>query len=79
MSKYQVGDVVLVRSDLNLQDTYFCETGEGWDNAMSEMLKFRGKAVTISKVDSDGYNIEEELGFIKWNWTDEMFSGRVNI
>lgn len=64
--KYQVGDKVLVRSDLEEDKTY------GNEIVMSDMLSFRGKIVTIKHIDhSDYYQIEEDPD--QWYWTDEMF------
>ena len=67
--KYQVGDKVLVRSDLEEDKIY----GDGV--VMSDMLFFRGKIVTIEHVDhSCCYRIKEDPD--QWHWTDEMFVGK---
>lgn len=64
--KYQVGDKVLVRSDLEEGKKY------GDEVVMSDMLFFRGKIVTIEHVYHPyGYRIKEDPD--QWHWTDEMF------
>ena len=64
--KYQVGDKVLVRSDLEEGKKY------GDEVIISDMLFFRGKIVTIEHVDHPcGYRIKEDPD--QWHWTDEMF------
>jgi len=72
MSKFKVGDKVMVRSDLNENDRYYNENKETWDDCVSEMIDLRGKTVTIKEVGTTGkYGICEE----GYSWTDDMFSG----
>ena len=63
--KYKVGDVVKVRSDLDVNKRYkrFYVT--------INMIEFKGKLVRIAKVLNDCYNIYEDLK--RWSWSDEMF------
>jgi len=69
--KYEVGDMVKVRSDLELDRRYYNETGEH-DSFVDSMAAFRGKNVVIEKITGSGkYNIAGDL----MNWTDEMFEG----
>lgn len=63
--KYKVGDKVRVRRDLEDGETY-----GGWD-ALEDMVKMRGEIVTIRRVRSSAYELEEK-GLM---WTDEMFEG----
>ena len=66
--KYQVGDKVLVRPDLEENKVY------GNKVVISDMLYFKGKIVTIEHVDyPNHYRIKEDPD--QWHWTDEMFSG----
>lgn len=65
--KYKVGDKVRVRRDLEDGETY-----GGWD-ALEDMVKMRGEIVTIRRVRSSAYELEEK-GLM---WTDEMFEGLV--
>ena len=68
--KYKVGDKVLVREDLAADNWY------GNEIVVSGMTCLKGKIVTINKVQYDKYEIEEDDKI--WNWTDEMFSGKVS-
>jgi hypothetical protein len=65
--KYEVGDKVKVRSDL--------QHGQAYDGCLvtKEMEQLSGKTVTISYYsdNSDRYDIKESY----WKWTDEMFEG----
>ncbi len=63
--KYKVGDVVKVRSDLDVNKRYkrFYVT--------TNMIEFKGKFVRIERVFDNYYNIYEDLN--KWSWNDEMF------
>ena len=65
--KYKVGDKVRVRRDLEENKTY-----GGW-GALEDMVKMRGEIVTIRRVRSSAYELEEK-GLM---WTDEMFEGLV--
>ena len=68
--KYKVGDKVRVREDLAADNWY------GNEIVVSGMTCLKGKIVTISKVLYDKYEIEEDNKI--WNWTDDMFSGKVS-
>lgn len=70
ITKYNIGDKVIVREDLISGERY------GNDVFTSTMVSFKGKVVTISKVIGFKYEIEEDDK--TWNWTDEMFSGKVS-
>ena len=70
VTKYKIGDKVIVREDLIAGENY------GKDVFTSAMVSFKGKVVTISKVIGFKYEIEEDDK--TWNWTDEMFSGKVS-
>ena len=63
--KYKVGDKVRVRKDLNLASIY------GKCLAVSDMLGYRGKVVTIAAVLHDSYKVEEDCE--TRYWADEMF------
>ena len=72
--KSKIGDKVRVRDDLRLGEVCKMENGTDYDSVVPEMLKFKGKEVTISAYnDINKYQISEDRG--SWNWTDEMFSG----
>ena len=70
VTRYKIGDKVIVREDLISGERY------GKDVFTSTMVSFKGKVVTISKVIGFKYEIEEDDK--TWNWTDEMFSGKVS-
>lgn len=64
--KYKVGDKVRVKNDLFVNEQY----GNGvWFR--NDMARYEGQVVTISKVEDDFYNIEEDK--CRWCWIDEMF------
>lgn len=63
--KYKVGDKVRVRSDLEGNKGY-----GGWYTSEG-MVKMRGEIVTIRRVRSSAYELEEN----NLMWTDEMFEG----
>ena len=84
--RFKVGDKVRVRKLEDLVKEYpetpfGLRVGEvGSDGILREMemtedmLRFCGKIVTISKVSSHYYNIEEDEAY--WSWTDEMLENQ---
>lgn len=69
MAFFHPGDVVTVRSDLERYKQYAMDDDRCiLDSAVSEMLKLRGRCVTIRDC-TYKYSIYET----DWNWTDEMF------
>ena len=68
--KYKIGDKVLVREDLVVDQWY------GKDIFINEMVPLKGKIVTISKIAGEKYEVIEDCDRC-W-WTDEMFSGKVS-
>ena len=62
--KYKVGDKVRVREDLAADNWY------GNEIVVPGMTCLKGKIVTISKVQYDKYEIEDDNKI--WWWTDEM-------
>jgi hypothetical protein len=68
--KYKVGDKVKVRKDLIENKLY------GSQYFVDAMKKFKGKIVTIDKVnkDANNYFIKEDIkyGYIHYNYTEEM-------
>lgn len=67
--KYGVGSRVRVRKDIE-RKYYLMEDGITEDCVVKDMLKFRGKVVTISYADGK-YKIKEDGGDF-W-WVDGMF------
>lgn len=71
MFKFKVGDKVRVRRDLCEEKIYHREEDSKMCIvAVSDMIKFAGKIVTIDKILGDKYCIKE-CGY--HYWTDEMF------
>lgn len=74
MSKYNVGDVVTVRSDLIVGHRYGGYDGSGYDGFVADMRCMLGCLATIDRVIFDGEGkykyLIKECGY---NWTDEMF------
>lgn len=76
--RYKVGDKVIVRKDLVVEDWYGIDLDGVKCLFVSEMDFLKGETVTITYVDIGilgdiRYNIEEDGG--KWWWTDDMFVG----
>ena len=67
--KYKVGDEVTVRSDLSYHGDY-----EGW-GINNDMVKLKGKVVTISSVHYEGIKPYYKLVECRYGWTDGMFEG----
>lgn len=72
MAKYNVGDKVVVRDDLENNTSY------GLDSFVSVMESHKGKVVTIDEIVTSTelgskYHIVEDRG--SCNWTDQMFVG----
>ena len=67
MSKYQVGDVVRVRSGFTHCDATY----------VGDMKKYYGQDVTISFVSSSGlrYHIAEDP--CRWWWSDDCFEDSI--
>lgn len=76
MSKYNVGDKVLVRSDLVGGGRYFMEGDSENGNVVTfGMLELCGMVVTIEGLSGSGqYFIKEST----YKWTDGMFAGKVD-
>ena len=73
MYKYQPGDKVVLRLDLNKHDTYCMENDPAEYNSVTdEMMQHAGSTVTIRSIEYGQYTIEEMFGVL---WTDEMFVG----
>lgn len=73
MLKYKDGDQVRVRHDLKRHHPYAMDPPRSYvcHDALSEMVKFAGKVVTISRTTRVQYRIKEDGE--KWLWTDGMF------
>lgn len=73
---YQVGDMVLIRKDLQVGKKYPMFTGEGKDvifnSAMSRENTRVGKIKRYER--GYGYKLEESVGY---TWTDEMLEGKI--
>ena len=75
--KYKVGDIIRVKSDLEVGVYYPNECG-GSERVVSEMKYFTGKISRISEIVGVYYVLEEDIR--KWFWTDGMFDENfVNI
>lgn len=75
MPKYNKGDKVLVRPDLQRKHYSMEDDSENQNVATDEMLEFCGKIVTIFDFSGSGqYYIAEG----RYKWTDEMFVGKVD-
>lgn len=75
VTQFQPGDIVRIRSDLVIGDTYFMNDGETSDAFVKSMYDYRGKDLVISSITSYGkYHLQTlNGGAVYCNWTDEMF------
>ena len=73
MALYKPGDRVVVRDDLIIDAYYAMFDSEETMVVIDEMLPFRGKEVTIAKVNDGFYFIKEDDHLCYWS--DDMFSG----
>ena len=73
MPKYKVGDKVKVKDNLAHRSGYCMAGGHHSNSVVPEMLRLRGKTVTIKEAEDAGYHIGEDNG--AWCWTDDMFCG----
>lgn len=71
--KYQDGDKVRVRTDLEFKLYYMADRSSS-NTFFDDMAKWAGKVVTVSHRGKQ-YRIVEDSG--AWGWVDEMFSGLV--
>lgn len=73
--RYQPGDRVIVRSDLQVRKRYCMDDDfDNWMYANEDMRQYSGEVVTIAGphvCDRNVYAVEES----PWKWTDEMFDG----
>lgn len=69
--RYQVGDRVVVRHDLEESKRYYMNDSESCDVATREMVELAGQTVTISEIPHGKYYIKG----CRWYWTDDMFEG----
>ena len=75
---YDIGDAVVVKSDLRTNVDYYMKSGPDktlYNNVTPGMQKFGGKVVHILDHVGNQYLIEEDEH--SWWWTDAMFEGEV--
>lgn len=67
MNKYKIGDKILIKKHLSLDNNLYGECG-----IEEEMLIWEDKVLTIRNIDKDGdYLVEENM----WTWHDDMIEG----
>ena len=69
-SRYKVGDVVIVRSDLDASSYY-----DGVSVTYGMMNSMRGRKVTIESIENHTYRIREYPCY----WNDEMFEDVIAV
>ena len=75
---YKVGDVVVVRNDLQRGIGYsMLPEEEGYNVATQEMVALAGMELPIANIVRGQYILGTNDGF-DFLWTDEMFSGLAN-
>lgn len=73
--KYEIGDKVKIRDDLNDTEEYWMESGTSSNHANDDMVRLKSKIRTIVDIDGGQY----KLAGNDWHWTDEMFEGKITI
>ena len=71
---YNIGDIVYVRNDLRMNQTYISEDDLYEEIVVPDMMKFVGKRAIIDGIDEDCKKY-----FIKgcyWRWVSSMFEDR---
>ena len=71
---YDIGDTVVVKSDLRTDIDYYMKSGPRATmcNSVTEKMKrYAGKVVHVADYINGQYLIEEDD--YKWVWTDDMF------
>lgn len=76
MTKYQVGDKVVVKTGLKPDwfTEYFMDGDTECENGVffvEEMAHLAGQVVTIASIDEGQYSIDEDDG--EYTWVDEFF------
>lgn len=83
-TKYHVGDVVIVRQDLDLKKRYWMRSGvkenAPWRNAVSDvvtedMIKLCGQTIEIEEIVDTIYG--KKYRARGRNWTDDMFYDQI--
>lgn len=69
--RYQIGDRVVVRHDIEEGATYKMYDGSEWNSVTEDMAARAGQTVVIRAYYSGQYVIEGA----EWCWTDDMFEG----
>ena len=73
-TQYNVGDKVVVRHDLTSDTDYYMKNSKTThDIAVEEMIENCGCVLEIERKTDEGYAMRH----VGWNWTDEMFLGKV--
>lgn len=71
--RYQIGDMVMIRSDLARGKRYYMDDRSESNTVSPEMIAIGGTAHEITGIISGQYRIADDNG--NWFWTDEMFDG----
>lgn len=74
--RYQIGDKVKIRDDLEEGEYYYDENDVYSDSVNETMVGFCGYVAVITGYSStNGYRLD--IDGSEWNWMDEMFIGRL--
>lgn len=71
--KYQVGDMVVIRSDLDENRRYYMDDRSESNTVTHKMVAIGGTVHEITDIYGGQYRIADDNG--SWLWTDEMFDG----
>lgn len=72
MPKYNIGDIVMIRPDIEVGKRYYSDVDTESADFIDEMLRYRGERLVISDiVFGSYYEIQNDKG--AFSWVDEMF------
>lgn len=71
--KYQIGDMVVIRSDLEENEIYYMDDRSASNTVNYKMIAIGGTVHEITGTYYGQYRIADDNG--NWFWTDEMFDG----
>jgi hypothetical protein len=73
MRKFEIGDNVLIRTDLVVNQIYKTDSGAPRAYFTKQMTKYKGKKLLIVGKDYKGYICSYNGEILDWSFVEEMF------